>query len=100
MKRIRQVFSSEVKDKIKNSGDVGFVIDNNDFVIMTVDNIHVYIKDYPHLEERLKEIKTDYAIALRALFEDIAENEIIYSESSLVEALNWFEFYDTEGDNE
>ena len=74
-KRIKQIFSNEIKYKVKNKGEYAFIIDNNDFVVKINKDIYVRIKEDPVLHNELKNIQINYLNELSNFLESLVEPE-------------------------
>lgn len=114
----KQLFSNELTDRLKNIGDVAFVVDKNDIAI------RVYENDAPHTEDRffylkqnlyantlLTNLRNQHKQELKDLLTSIVETILNPEEhteeyqqlfpddtkfNSIIDALDWFGFYEGE----
>lgn len=111
--KIKQIFSNEADNRLKDIGDFAFAVDKNDFIIKKDINEFYYFKQSDYLISQLQNLQQDYRTNLHLLIQEVINvvkepsnniqkyEEIFGTESQysqIVDALNWFEFYGEEDD--
>lgn len=108
--KVRQMFSNELKDRLKDIGTtIAFTLDNKDIVFRKDENTLFSFKSNPYLAEEIENISIRHKEELLSklqewieviidpdkdseLYELIFPEEVDEGIQNIIDALNWFEF--------
>ena len=84
-KPIKQIFSNEIKDKVRDKGEYAFLVDKNDYVIKVDNKTYIRVSKHHGAKQRLDLLNKTYLTLLNDILTSIYEAfELDYSNQGYI----------------